>query len=105
MGDETLSIAQKARNNNLAQTEPFGEAPPGETPEEKTVRGRKILRQMRDEDPGVGTLGLDIHMDGQTLSVAQKAREHNLVGFTDQTEPFGEAPPGETPEEKVLRGR
>jgi dihydrodipicolinate reductase len=60
---------------------------------------------MRKDDPGVGTLGLNIRMGDETISVAQKARDHNLVGFTDQTEPFGEAPPNESPQEKVLRGK
>jgi hypothetical protein len=60
---------------------------------------------MRKDDPGVGTLGLNIRMGDETISVAQKARDHNLVGFTDEPEIFGAAPAGETAQEKIQRGR
>ena len=30
---------------------------------------------MRNDDPGVGNLGLNLHMDGQTLSIAQKDKD------------------------------
>ena len=93
MGDETLSVAQKARDHNLVgvtdEPEIFGAAPADESPQEKVQRGRKILRQLRDDDPGSGNLGLNIHMDGQTLNIVQKSRsayidEHNYIVFSDE---------------------
>ena len=46
---------------------------------------------MRDDDPGVGNLGLNIRMDGESLSVAQKDKraninENNFISF-----PYGAA--------------
>jgi len=81
MDGESLSIAQKARENNLVgisdnKVDPDGlwggPSPPGETDQEKIYRGKKILRAMRDDDPGSGNLGLNIHMDGETYNIAQK---------------------------------
>jgi hypothetical protein len=52
---------------------------------------------MRKDDPGVGNLGLNIRMDGENYSIAQKAKENNLVGFTDKVvNPFGDEPAGES---------
>jgi len=45
---------------------------------------------MRKDDPGVGTLGLNINMGGENISIAQK-----------KAEPFSEGPPGETQAEKL----
>jgi len=66
MGDTDISIAQK-------KAEPFSEGPPGETEAEKIQRGRAILREARADDPGSGNLGLNIHMDGENYSIAQKS--------------------------------
>ena len=32
---------------------------------------------MRDDDPGVGNLGLNLHMDGQVINIAQKMKKGN----------------------------
>jgi len=67
------------------------------------------LRQRRDDDPN-GPLGLDIHMDGETLSVAQKVKDNNLVSVSDnRVDPDGKwggpEPLGEGPQEKIQRGK
>jgi len=73
MDGETYNIAQK-KKHSLAQydSELFTGGPPGETKEQKIARGKAILRKERSDDPGSGSLGLNIRMDGDSLSVAQK---------------------------------
>jgi len=56
MGGENFSVAQQTFTDHPD--------PEGETPQEKIQRGKQILRAMRDDDPGVGNLGLNINMDG-----------------------------------------
>ena len=78
--------------------------PEGETPDQKIARGKQIWRDMVNDDPGIGNLGLNIRMGDETLSVAQKKKsayidENNYVVFTDHPDPIGE-----TPEEKRMRG-
>ena len=115
MDGETLNVAQKSRSAYIDENnyvvfgdapEIFGPAPPGETQQEKIQRGKQILREARNDDPGVGNLGLNIHMDGETYNIAQKKRsshidDRNLIGMTDAPELFGPAPPGETQQEKI----
>ena len=119
MDGETYNIAQKKRSSHLNDRnlvgmadapELFGPAPPYESQREKIQRGKQILREARNDDPGVGNLGLNIHMDGETYNIAQKKRsshidDRNLIGMADAPELFGPAPPGETPEEKIQRGK
>jgi len=113
MDGETLSVAQKVKDNNLVgvptKSDPYmewgGPAPPGETDQEKIIRGKKILRELRKDDPGSGDLGLNINMGGENLSIAQKSKkayidENNYVVFTDHPDPLGEGP-----QEKIQRGK
>ena len=75
MGGESFSIAQKGRTaiiddqNYVVFTD--HPDPAGETHEQKIQRGKAILRQQAREDPD-GNLGLNIRMDGESFSVAQK---------------------------------
>ena len=74
MDGESLSIAQKKRESHIDEhnyvTFTDHPDPVGETPQQKTQRGLQILRAMRDDDPGVGKLGLNIRMDGDNFSIA-----------------------------------
>ena len=36
-------------------------------------KGLEILRKEKREDPGSGNLGLNINMDGESFSIAQKS--------------------------------
>ena len=49
--------------------------PPGETHMEKIRRGIEMMRQERKDDPGSGKLGLNIRMDGETMSIAHKEKD------------------------------
>ena len=44
--------------------------PEGETQLEKIQRGKQILRAMRNDDPGIGKLGLNLKMGDENISIA-----------------------------------
>ena len=76
MDGESLSIAQRKRlaqlheHNFLTFTD--HPDPEGETQQEKIQRGKQILRAERDDDPGIGKLGLNLKMGDENISIAQK---------------------------------
>ena len=59
---ETDMDSESFNLRNLNQT--------GESYKEKVARGRAILRKERADDPGSGSLGLNIRMGDEAISIA-----------------------------------
>lgn len=99
MDGESFSVAQKDRKANY-DSELFTGGPAGESQQEKIARGKAILRKERADDPGSGNLGLNIRMDGESLSIAQKP---SLAQY--DSELFTGGPAGESQKDKIARGK